>query len=172
MYPVAIKDDSQFFFSERPQSWGWATWHRAWSNFNSNGAALLTQLSDSKSLDLFNSTGPHDYVKMLQNQIAGKNHSWYIRWYSSLLLKHKLTIMPHTSLIRNIGIDGSGTHCADWRFDPFAGQVSLVPIEVVYCPPVANPKIENQLARYYRKVKLLRYINFTYRLFNRWRKNV
>lgn len=55
---------------------------------------------------------------MLENQIAGRNDSWVIRWYASALLASKFTLYPGQSLVRNIGNDGSGTHGgATNRFD-------------------------------------------------------
>lgn len=172
MYPVYLREKNKTFFSRTPQSWGWATWSRAWSDFNVDGSMLLKELSQSKSLGSFNENGPHNYIKMLQNQIKGKNNSWYIRWYASLFLKQKLTLMPCISLIRNIGIDGSGTHCAEWRYNPFSGAVSSQPVTVSLEDIVVDQKIEKRLATYYKKVKLLRYINFFYRLINGWRKYV
>ena len=47
---------------------------------------------------------------MLEHQIKGKNNSWAIRWYASAFLKNKLTLYPKISFVKNIGIDGSGTH--------------------------------------------------------------
>ena len=48
---------------------------------------------------------------MLRDQIAGKNNSWAVRWYASAFLANKLTLYPGHSLVRNIGLDNSGTHC-------------------------------------------------------------
>ena len=49
-------------------------------------------------------------MKMLDDQIEGKNNSWAIRWYASAFLKNKLTLYPKNSFVKNIGTDGSGTH--------------------------------------------------------------
>ena len=48
---------------------------------------------------------------MLKHQIEGKNNSWAIRWYASAFLHNKLTLYPGRSLVNQIGMDGSGTHC-------------------------------------------------------------
>lgn len=47
---------------------------------------------------------------MLKDQIAGKNSSWAIRWYASAFIKNKLTLYPGKSFVRNVGVDGTGTH--------------------------------------------------------------
>ena len=48
---------------------------------------------------------------MLKHQIEGKNNSWAVRWYASAFLYNKLTLYPGRSLVNQIGMDGSGTHC-------------------------------------------------------------
>jgi hypothetical protein len=48
---------------------------------------------------------------MLKAQQEGKVDSWAIRWYLTTFLMQGLTLYPGRSLVRNIGFDGSGTHC-------------------------------------------------------------
>ena len=50
--------------------------------------------------------------RILRQQIAGKNNSWAVRWYASAFLHNKLTLYPGRSLVNQIGMDGSGTHCS------------------------------------------------------------
>jgi hypothetical protein len=50
---------------------------------------------------------------MLKKQMAGKIDSWAVRWYWSVFKRGGLVLYPPESLIRNIGLDGSGTH--GWR---------------------------------------------------------
>jgi hypothetical protein len=71
---------------------------------------------------------------MLEDQIAGQNNSWAIRWRASLFLNRMLSLYPGGSLVRNIGTDGSGTHAtsADAIFDTALRQtrVQVSPIAV------------------------------------------
>jgi hypothetical protein len=48
---------------------------------------------------------------MLEDQIAGRNDSWAVRWLASAFLANKLTLYPGRSLVHNIGNDASGVHC-------------------------------------------------------------
>ena len=50
---------------------------------------------------------------MLNDQIIGKNNSWAIRWHASLFLQNKLCLHPKIPIVKNIGLDGSGTHCSE-----------------------------------------------------------
>jgi hypothetical protein len=114
-YQYPLKDFQNLpdtFFIKGADCWGWATWDRGWSLFESDGKKLLDELTSKKmkrESDFNNSFG---YTKMLKDQIKGKNDSWAIRWYMSAFLKNKLTLYPRQSLVQNIGNDSSGTHCS------------------------------------------------------------
>jgi len=110
-YPIKFtKNDPDYFFLRGADCWGWATWSRSWKLFNKNGNFLKKKLIEKKLVKQFNFNNSFNYMKMLENQITGKNNSWAIRWYASAFIKNKLTLYPKNSFVKNIGIDGSGTH--------------------------------------------------------------
>src|SRR5690606_969630 len=96
-------------FLRSTSSWGWATWSRAWNNFEPDIDKLIEQF-DSKSKHEFEMEGAMNYWKHVIQFKAGKNDSWAIRWYASVFLKKGLSLYPAKSLIENIGHDGSGVH--------------------------------------------------------------
>ena len=100
-----------YFFLRGADCWGWATWSDRWSLFERDGAKLLSQIQKQNLERQFDRNGSYPYVKMLKNQVAGLNQSWAIRWHASAFLANKLTLYPGQSLVQNIGLDGSGTHC-------------------------------------------------------------
>ena len=69
---------------------------------------------------------------MLRDQIKGENDSWAIRWHASLFLKDRFCLHPVKPIVRNIGLDNSGTHCGsfDWTQDVVNG-ISLKKIPIV-----------------------------------------
>jgi hypothetical protein len=109
MYELADKKLPETFFWRAATSWGWATWGRAWNHFEDDVDVLLNQF-DKQKTDQFSINGTMNFWKQLTGFKAGKNDSWAIRWYASIFLKGGLTLNPSTSLIQNIGNDGSGTH--------------------------------------------------------------
>jgi hypothetical protein len=109
MYKLADTKLPQTFFFRAATSWGWATWARAWKDFEPEVDVLLKQF-DKKKTDRFSIEGTMNFWKQLEGFKAGKNDSWAIRWYASIFLKGGLTLNPSTSLINNIGNDGSGVH--------------------------------------------------------------
>ncbi len=116
------------FFLRGADCWGWATWSRAWSHFEANGPKLLAELRARGLSHDFDYDGQYPYTSMLEDQIAGRNSSWAIRWHASCYLRGLLTLYPGRSLVQNIGNDSSGTHCG--TSDAMGGAATLAPVTV------------------------------------------
>lgn len=109
MYVLGDKNLPQSFFYRAATSWGWATWDRAWQNFEPNIDTLIKQF-DTKKRNAFSIEKSMNFWKQMQGFKKGKNNSWAIRWYASIFLKGGLTLNPSQSLVNNIGHDGTGVH--------------------------------------------------------------
>jgi GT2 family glycosyltransferase len=109
MYNLRNKSLPQTFFFRAATSWGWATWARAWKDFEPDASKLIDQF-DAKEISQFSIEGTMNFWKQIEGFKAGKNDSWAIRWYATIFLKGGLTLNPGTSLIHNIGNDGTGIH--------------------------------------------------------------
>lgn len=132
--PPMRSEGPETFFLRGADCWGWATWRRAWSEFNPDGENLLAQLRERGLTWAFDLDGAYGYTSMLEDQIAKKNDSWAIRWHASMYLASKYTLYPGRSLVENIGVDGSGTHGGRSKIDDSdvsLEQVNLQRIEVV-----------------------------------------
>jgi hypothetical protein len=110
-YMYALNDESlpETFFYRAATSWGWATWDRAWMNFEPDIDQLISQFNSEKKHQ-FSIEGTMNFWKQIEEFKSGKNNSWAIRWYASIFLKGGLTLNPSQSLINNIGHDGTGIH--------------------------------------------------------------
>ena len=110
-YMYALNDESlpETFFYRAATSWGWATWNRAWMNFEPDIDQLISQFNTEKKHQ-FSIEGTMNFWKQIEEFKSGKNNSWAIRWYASIFLKGGLTLNPSQSLINNIGHDGTGIH--------------------------------------------------------------
>jgi len=109
VYP-ADGEYPETFFLRGADCWGWATWDRGWRHYNPDGKYLLQQLYNRKLHKVFDFDCTYPYMRMLRNQVKGKNDSWAVRWYASAFLANKLTLYPGISLVKNIGNDESGSH--------------------------------------------------------------
>jgi glycosyltransferase involved in cell wall biosynthesis len=125
MYNLANRNLHQTFFFRAATSWGWATWARAWKDFEPDVDKLFKQFDKKKSYQ-FSIEETMNFWKQLEGYKAGKNDSWAIRWYASIFLKGGLTLNPAVSLVHNIGNDGSGTHSN--KEDMYAVKLAKEPV--------------------------------------------
>lgn len=111
------------FMSTHMSCWGWATWKDSWKKFNADTEFLLEQLNEkklSKTLDL---NGSFYGVKQLEMNKNGEIKTWAIKWAASILLQKSYCLNPSQSLVKNIGMDGSGVHSGKLVWDPFVTKV-------------------------------------------------
>jgi hypothetical protein len=108
-YPTNDKLPETFFI-KGADCWGWGTWRRSWEKYNRDGNELLIKIRKAKDRDKFDFNGHGGYLKMLTNQVRGENDSWAIKWYASMFLSDMYTLYPGKTLVKNIGLDGTGTH--------------------------------------------------------------
>ncbi|MDN5249909.1 glycosyltransferase [Betaproteobacteria bacterium LSUCC0117] len=151
VYPTGDNLPSTFFL-RGADCWGWATWSRAWTTFNENGAFLLEQIRARRLSGLFDFNGTGPFLKMLRRQSAGLNDSWAIRWYASAFLADKLTLYPGVSLVTNIGMDGSGTHCPESRV--FEAALAKEPIEISDIAIIDANSARASFEAYFRRNKV------------------
>ena len=115
------------YFIRGADCWGWATWRDRWRTYNPNGRALLEELKARNLCHAFDFDGATGFVQMLEDQIAGRNDSWAVRWHASCYLSNMLILYPGRALAQNIGNDGSGTHSST---PDGATNVSLSPTRI------------------------------------------
>jgi GT2 family glycosyltransferase len=109
MYPLKAENLPETFLYRAATSWGWATWDRAWKDFEPDINKIIDRFDRKKRLE-FSIYGTMNFWKQIIEFKSGRNNSWAIRWYASIFLKGGLTLNPSKSLINNIGHDGSGIH--------------------------------------------------------------
>lgn len=97
------------FYSYRASSWGYATWADRWNTVDwdvKDYSDFKTNRVKRKQMN----RGGRDMARMLDSQMEGRIDSWAIRWCYEQSKQNKFTIYPVHSRVKNIGLDGSGTH--------------------------------------------------------------
>jgi hypothetical protein len=169
VFPVGRPLPETFFLRD-PGCWGWATWKRGWDLFDSDGARLRRDLRRRGLKHDFDYDGQYDYSGMLDDQIAGRNNSWAVRWYASVFLHDKLVLHPGVSLVKNIGQDGSGTHdAATSRFNVHLGtnRVSVGGIAIEESSIARQAMVE-----FFRSIRKPAIVTFGWRVALRLRRAV
>jgi hypothetical protein len=144
-----INPISKPFFLKGADCWGWGTWSDRWELFNPDGQFLLDELCAKNLIDEFNLGGSYSFSEMLEDQIAGKNNSWAIRWHASMFLRNKLTLYPAQTYVENIGFDGSGTHTGETNifYSPVSKSSQVLPKKIT-----VSEEAFQELSKWYREV--------------------
>lgn len=126
--PQALEGEAKndCFLSKRAECWGWATWRNRWSMVDWDLTDYDAFHRDWKARRDFDAAGT-DMSFMLEEYVAGKNHSWAIRWAFSQWKNRMYVVCPKYSLVVNGGLDGSGTNCHTYGIEQkeFSGKLSI-----------------------------------------------
>lgn len=107
--------DGSYYFSMMNRTMcAWATWRRAWKDFN-------LRMKETRAEELEACLRAYQCDRRMRRfwierlkEIQEKNY-WYKSWdqqfWMSIWLHHGMGIMPNVNLSTNIGFDGSGVHC-------------------------------------------------------------
>lgn len=108
--PTNNINNTDCFFYPLMDCWGWATWKNRWQYFEKNPQQLLKTFN-KKDIKKFNVDGlvPNKWNQVLGN-INGRNNTWAIFWYATILNHNGLCLAPSNSLVKNIGCDNTGMH--------------------------------------------------------------
>lgn len=150
LYPINKKLSGPFFI-KGADCWGWGTWRRAWAHFEPDGDKLLEELHKRRLTEQFDFGGTYPYTEMLRDQVQGTIDSWAIRWFASAFIDDMLTLYPNVSLVRNIGLDSSGTHCVEEDYHETI--LATVPVKVMRLPIKVNSTSLRALKRYFRSLQ-------------------
>jgi hypothetical protein len=124
MYPCALRGAARSGFLPSISCWGWATWKRAWDQYDPSLSGWPAISRDARKRRAFDMDGAYDYSGMLARTSAGKVDSWGVVWYLSVFSRSGLVLYPRESLVTNTGFDNSGTH-TDGSSAPSLGAVKL-----------------------------------------------
>ena len=98
--------DGSYYFSRITHIWGWATWKRAWKNYDVELRSFPEFLSKDKiSFTVPYKFGKKYWINILQACYEGKVESWDYQWNYVLLNLDGLSILPNVNLVGNVGFD-------------------------------------------------------------------
>ncbi|MEJ2452108.1 MAG: glycosyltransferase [Gammaproteobacteria bacterium] len=145
IFPAKLAATTDAVFLSMTTSWGWATWTRAWKHFDTDAKGYAQLKQDAVLQKRFNLDGAYDYFSMLEAQLSGRVDSWAIRWYLSVFMLGGLVLFPVKSLVKNVGFDGSGTHCgAGESAVEFTSEFNVK----IFPPVVEDSAVQQAINRY------------------------
>jgi len=111
MYDVPqFRERSEAILLPMTSSLGWATWKRAWDQFDPDATGWRDRLLDERDRRRFDLDGHFKYARMLAHHMKSGVPAWDIRWYYTVFSKDGLVLYPPRTLVVHTGFDGTGTH--------------------------------------------------------------
>ncbi len=115
-----------YCFSKYKACWGWATWKRAWSNFQLDMPWRDSGYYQSVIANNGFRAKDKNYWKYRLNLIdANYVSSWDWPWYFCLAAQNQLCIFPSKDLIVNIGFDAEATHTSFFNLPKYKDEGEL-----------------------------------------------
>lgn len=105
---ISSADNDVFLFS-RFLTWGWATWRDRWEDYEPDFGKLVRK-SEDLNIDLCDFSIEMCTYSKSQQYLEGKADIWSLNWILIHYLTSTFCVYPSSSLITNIGFDGTGTH--------------------------------------------------------------
>jgi hypothetical protein len=106
---------NSYTFARPFDPWGWATWRRAWSQYDKN----LDGLSRQDLNKVLRASGPqalrceHYWRPIFAATRAGLIDTWDYQWTFSIFQQQGLVVYPRDNLISNIGYAQDATHTTE-----------------------------------------------------------
>lgn len=119
---------SSYFFTNIPHIWGWATWRRAWINYDVNMLEYPDfERSGGIERAVLNTKSQVFWKKDFNKVYAGKMDTWDYQWVFAVWKCGGLCVTPNQNLISNIGFDEAATHT---KTDSEMANLPTVPLNV------------------------------------------
>ncbi|GAA4437988.1 hemolytic protein HlpA [Pontibacter saemangeumensis] len=105
--------DYSYYFSDKVNAWGWATWRRAWQLFDYNIPSYPELKEKGYLSGIFLNKFEEAYrLSKLEDTFANiaKGDVWDYQWEFTVYSNSGLCVIPEVNLVRNIGFGEDATH--------------------------------------------------------------
>lgn len=110
LFGEKIIEDS-YFFSRYPLIWGWATWRRAWDNYDVDMKLWPKFKQNNRIKDILQDTIQEKYWEdIFDNTYSGNIDTWDYQWTFCCWIQNGLSVIPQVNLVTNIGFDEKASH--------------------------------------------------------------
>jgi hypothetical protein len=109
--PDFQRGDSSYFFSKYPDTWGWATWRRAWRHYRHDLPFLDEWRRSPRWKECFPTRSEQrHFLRVFDAALTGVVDAWDYQWVGCVIYHGGLSATPNANLVKNIGFDDEATH--------------------------------------------------------------
>ncbi|CAD6491928.1 MAG: hypothetical protein EMLJLAPB_00186 [Candidatus Argoarchaeum ethanivorans] len=144
------RTEYSYYFSRYPHIWGWASWRRAWDNYDVE-MKIWPEIRDGGWLDdlLGVKKSVWYWKNRFENAYQGKIDTWDYQWTFACWMQNALTVIPTVNLVSNIGFDMKAVHTnvkntfSEMEIEPIVFPISHPPY--ILRDSVADHVTENKM---------------------------
>ena len=126
--------ENSYYFSTLNSCWGWATWKRAWDQFDSMMSGYANNKAKGRIDDYFKNKDISDWmISYLDEAVLPTCNIWSTKWAYAIIKSGGLSITPTTNLVKNIGFFGDGTSASYESFELYM-EFDVGDIDVIEHP--------------------------------------
>ncbi|MFT3780475.1 MAG: hypothetical protein QM790_00570 [Nibricoccus sp.] len=105
------RGDASYYFSRLVHVWGWASWRRAWKDYDKN-LSRWTEDEIGAALDrIFHEPLVAEQWRQIVSKLkANQIDTWDYQWGITNFVLDGLSVIPNQNLITNIGFGPGATH--------------------------------------------------------------
>jgi hypothetical protein len=109
---VNANNKASYYFSRHYEVWGWATWRRAWKNYDYSMKEWPAYKESGKIQEVYRGKMFKKYWYLVLDGLFNleNKYTWDFQWMFTCWLYNGLTIHPNINLVSNIGFDDDATH--------------------------------------------------------------
>lgn len=135
---------ADYYFSKYFHCWGWATWRRAWEQYDGHIDSFKLLDKSEAFRNLFGSRIEAEYWIKCFNSITSEDipTTWDHQFFYAMLINNALSIMPNRNLVSNIGFGIDATHCAQADIQYLADRRGL---KLAIHPQYIKPDLDADL---------------------------
>jgi hypothetical protein len=103
-----------YYFSSLNDIWGWATWKRAWKQFDLDMPGYQEFKKSGGVRKYLQDRDMSNWLTLYLDDALNEEASvWSTQWTYAMAQSNGLTIIPSKNLVDNIGFDDKGTHSSN-----------------------------------------------------------
>jgi hypothetical protein len=104
---------ASYFYSRIPHIWGWATWRRAWQQYDVDIKTFPEFVRNKQITRIFAEKESQQYWNFHFRRMYRGSDTWDYQWAYAIFKADGLCITPNVNLISNIGFGAAATHATE-----------------------------------------------------------
>lgn len=105
------RNKNSYYFSKMCHVWGWATWRRAWSQYDVAIKDFPEFVQEKKIRTIYPNIKMQKYfLRQFKSVYENQLDTWDYQWVYTVWKHNGLSIIPNINMVRNVGFHLEATH--------------------------------------------------------------